>query len=66
MYESESIHSDRLESKVERVHLEWQGLGCSYNGSHGKLVVLQDVWGSALPGEMQVRPALVSILCRRR
>jgi hypothetical protein len=55
MYESESVQSDRLESKVERVHLEWQGLTCSYNGSHGKIVVLQDVWGAALAGEMQVR-----------
>src|SRR5690349_7443485 len=56
-FETESVHSDRLESKVERVHLEWQALCCSYNSSHGKIEVLQDVWGAALAGEMQVRPA---------
>jgi hypothetical protein len=50
--------SERLETKVERVHLEWQGLCCSYNGSHGKIVVLQDIWGAALAGEMQVRAAV--------
>lgn len=64
-YETDSAHSERLESKVERVHLEWQALCCSYNSSHGKIVVLQDVWGAALAGEMQVRPCLhSSCMCR--
>jgi len=54
VYETESVQSERLDSKVERVHLEWQGLCCSYNGSNGKIVVLADIWGQALPGEMQV------------
>lgn len=74
MYESESVQSDRLESKVERVHLEWQGLTCSYNGSHGKIVVLQDVWGAALAGEMQAllgpsgagKSTLMDILAQRK
>lgn len=44
-----------LEVKVERVHLEWQGVCCSYNSGPRKIVVLQDIWGQALPGEMQVR-----------
>lgn len=59
-YETDSTHSERLESKVERVHLEWQGLSCSYNSSHGKIVVLQDVWGAALAGEMQVRGQILT------
>lgn len=74
LHEAESVHSDRLESKVERVHLEWQGLSCSYNGSHGKLVVLQDVWGAALAGEMQAllgpsgagKSTLMDILAQRK
>jgi hypothetical protein len=45
---------NQLDITVERVHLEWQAISCSYNGSHGKIVVLHDVWGQALPGEMQV------------
>lgn len=55
LYESESVQSDHLPAtKVEYVHLEWQGLCCSYNTSHGKIDVLQDIWGAAIPGEMQV------------
>jgi hypothetical protein len=40
---------------VEKVHLEWQQLCCTYNTAGGKIVVLHDVWGQAAPGEMQVR-----------
>lgn len=65
-YETESAHSERLESKVERVHLEWQALCCSYNSSHGKIVVLQDVWGAALAGEMQVRMPSTAAACRQQ
>lgn len=61
VYDSESLDSERLETKVERVHLEWQGLCCSYNGSHGKIVVLQDIWGAALAGEMQVCTAAATL-----
>lgn len=39
---------------VERVHLEWQSIHCSYAAAHGKINVLQDIWGKAAPGEMQV------------
>lgn len=41
--------------QVERVHLEWQCITCSYAGAHGKVNVLHDIWGKAQPGEMQVR-----------
>jgi hypothetical protein len=40
---------------VERVHLDWQRLGCSYKIAGGTKVVLHDIWGAANPGEMQVR-----------
>jgi hypothetical protein len=40
--------------QVERVHLEWQCITCSYAGAHGKVNVLHDIWGKAEPGEMQV------------
>lgn len=42
-------------AQVERVHLEWQAISCSYNAAAGKLPVLQDIWGQANAGEMQVR-----------
>jgi hypothetical protein len=45
----------RADTKVEKVHLEWQQLCCTYNTAGGKIVVLHDVWGQAAPGEMQVR-----------
>jgi hypothetical protein len=50
-------HDDksRADTKVEKVHLEWQQLCCTYNTAGGKIVVLHDVWGQAAPGEMQVR-----------
>jgi hypothetical protein len=40
---------------VERAELEWRGLGCSYAVGGGIKAVMQDVWGKAAPGEMQVR-----------
>jgi hypothetical protein len=43
-------------TKVEKVHLEWQQLCCTYNAAGGKIVVLDNIWGQATPGEMQVRP----------
>jgi len=44
-----------LGEAVERVTVEWQRLGCTYRVPGGSKVVLQDVWGIARPGEMQVR-----------
>jgi hypothetical protein len=41
-------------TKVEKVHLEWQQLCCTYNAAGGKIVVLDNIWGQATPGEMQV------------
>lgn len=35
-----------------------QALGCSYDISGQKKVVLQDVWGKAEPGQMQVQESL--------
>jgi hypothetical protein len=35
--------------------LEWRGLGCCYETPTGSKVVLEEVWGRARPGEMQVR-----------
>jgi hypothetical protein len=68
--ESSSTH-DELSSKgspgaavtkVEKVHLEWQQLCCTYNAAGGKIVVLDNIWGQATPGEMQVRPmATISV-----
>lgn len=37
--------------------LEWQNIGCSYKQAEGLKHVLQGVWGTALPGEMQVKLA---------
>lgn len=37
------------------ISIEWQGLGCSYRSGGGTTVVLEGVWGKALPGQMQVR-----------
>jgi hypothetical protein len=53
---SSEAHDDksRADTKVEKVHLEWQQLCCTYNTAGGKIVVLHDVWGQAAPGEMQV------------
>ena len=42
------------QTKVERAHLEWQQLSCTYNTPNGKIVVLDNIWGRASPGEMQV------------
>lgn len=47
--------------QVERVHLEWQCITCSYAGAHGKVNVLHDIWGKAAPGEMQVRNCLATV-----
>lgn len=38
----------------DRFDMEWQEMGCSYNIGGSTKVVLQDVWGRAKPGEMQV------------
>lgn len=50
----EATVSEHLAS--EALTLEWQSIGCSYSvpGAPTK-VVLQDVWGKANPGQMQVR-----------
>jgi hypothetical protein len=36
------------------VFLRLQGIGCSYNVNGATKVVLQDIWGKAYPGQMQV------------
>jgi ABC-type ATPase involved in cell division len=41
--------------RVDPLELEWQRIGCSYRTATGTKVVLQDVYGRAAPGEMQVR-----------
>ena len=45
--------------RVEPLGLEWQRIGCSYRAATGTKVVLQDVYGKASPGEMQVRALVV-------
>jgi hypothetical protein len=40
--------------RVDPLELEWQRIGCSYRTATGTKVVLQDVYGRASPGEMQV------------
>lgn len=35
--------------------MEWQQIGCKYKVPGGQKTVLQDIWGKAFPGEMQVR-----------
>jgi hypothetical protein len=49
------------EAPVEKVRLEWQQISCYYEGAQGRVVVLQDVWGQAEPGEMQVRCAVLAL-----
>jgi hypothetical protein len=34
--------------------VEWQGVSCSYKVHRASKVVLQDVWGAAMAGEVQV------------
>lgn len=46
--------ADKPAATVQRIQLEWQQICCTYDAAHGKIVVLQDVWGQAEPGEMQV------------
>ena len=41
--------------QVERVEVEWQRIGCTYRIGGRTKVVLRDIWGKAVPGEMQVR-----------
>eukprot|EP00879_Flechtneria_rotunda_P017044 GHRR01017850.1.p1 GENE.GHRR01017850.1~~GHRR01017850.1.p1 ORF type:complete len:820 (+),score=223.92 GHRR01017850.1:95-2554(+) len=73
MYDDES-HEDNSFTKVERVHLQWQKLSCTYNAPAGKIVVLQDIWGHAAPGEMQAllgpsgagKSTLMDILAQRK
>jgi hypothetical protein len=48
-------------TKVEKVHLEWQQLCCTYNAAGGKIVVLDNIWGQATPGEMQVGQILQAL-----
>jgi hypothetical protein len=38
-----------------------QGIGCSYAVHGSTKVVLQDVWGKAHPGQMQVRGGRVHL-----
>jgi hypothetical protein len=40
--------------EVQAVDLEWRRLGCSYRTNQGTKKVLEDVYGLAQPGEMQV------------
>lgn len=49
-------------AKVERLGLEWKAIGCSYRVAGGIKQVLDDIWGKADPGEMQVRDGAVAIL----
>uniref|UniRef100_A0A383VRM2 ABC transporter domain-containing protein n=1 Tax=Tetradesmus obliquus TaxID=3088 RepID=A0A383VRM2_TETOB len=61
-------------TKVEKVHLEWQQLCCTYNAAGGKIVVLDNIWGQATPGEMQAllgpsgagKSTLMDILAQRK
>lgn len=46
------------------ISIEWQGLGCSYRSGGGTTVVLEGVWGKALPGQMQVRLDPTALLLR--
>jgi hypothetical protein len=50
----DAAHADKAITRVERVNLEWQQISCAYSAAAGRIVVLHDVWGQALPGEMQV------------
>jgi ATP-binding cassette, subfamily G (WHITE), member 2 len=50
-----AVARQHLGAAVDRVTVEWQRLGCTYRVPGGTKVVLQDVWGIARPGEMQVR-----------
>lgn len=38
----------------QRLQLTWQAISCSYKIATGTKAVLQDVWGSAAAGELQV------------
>jgi hypothetical protein len=40
--------------QVEPLDLEWRHIGCSYRSEAGTKVVLQDIFGRAAPGDMQV------------
>lgn len=51
-----------LSSKAQRQHLvlKWCGVGCSYRTAAGSKTVLNDIWGSAEAGQMQVGPHCIA------
>jgi hypothetical protein len=51
---SSASSGKRSVAEVQMVDLDWRGLGCSYKTSAGTKWVLDDVFGAAQPGEMQV------------
>lgn len=61
-----AVARQHLGAAVDRVTVEWQRLGCTYRVPGGTKVVLQDVWGIARPGEMQVREKRDESGARRR
>jgi hypothetical protein len=62
--EGASAKLDNANLRVEPLELSWQRIGCSYRTATGTKVVLQDVYGRASPGEMQVRVRLLLALLK--
>lgn len=61
----DSARSDGSAGRVQPAKLEWQQLSCAYRVGGSRVLVLQDVWGQALPGEMQVRAHAIYLERRR-
>jgi hypothetical protein len=54
LYEDDAGSAKLTNMRVEPLELQWQRIGCSYRAATGTKIVLQDVYGRASPGEMQV------------
>jgi hypothetical protein len=55
LYEDTPLPKLAANMRIEPLELQWVRIGCSYRAATGTKVVLQDVYGKASPGEMQVR-----------
>jgi len=55
LYDDTPMPKMAANMRIEPLELQWVRIGCSYRAATGTKVVLQEVYGKASPGEMQVR-----------
>ena len=59
--QDKNITSFCTDASAAAVCLAWRGIGCCYDTPSGSKVVLEEVWGEARSGEMQVRDGVAAI-----